>query len=242
MKSTVAWLIRFVACTLAVMVGSYDGCDVRADQAHQAITPELVLAVQSAIRWRDAAWGEDMAREFATAVNRTRDPLQTMAGAINESDLRRLALRLTLKGDGSVAADVGIRGVRCVLKGADARAAWRSVSVLTQEQIEQQPPRGRCTNGPARGFTIRQLQNVRTNITVAEVVFNRHGRNLGQYNGATQGWRQRAYAGRILAIEAALQGRQVRVKLPRMVKLTGQIVQAVQDLRSKPPAPITNSR
>jgi hypothetical protein len=208
-------------------------------EAAQPVNSETVCRVQNAIRWRDAAWGEDMCRAVAGAANATKDPLQSFARAINESDLVRLAIRLTLRPDGAVAADVGFQGVRCVLKGADARAAWRSVSVLTHEQLQQHPPLGRCTNGPVRGLTIRQLQDPGTNFAKAEQVFELHGRDLGAYNGAKDPERQRAYRERIAAIMAALGGVQVRVTGPRMRKLTGHIIQA---LRSKPHHEITVPR
>lgn len=232
-------LIEFLLCFAAVLLLSLDGCDAEA----QTVSAEAVCRVQHAIRWRDAAWGEDMCREVAGAANATKDPIQSFARAINESDLVRLAIRLTLRQDGAVAVDVGFQGVRCVLKGADARAAWRSVRVLTNEQLQLHPPRGRCTNGPARGLTIQQLQNPRTNFEKAEQVFEMHGRDLGGYNGAKTPERQQAYRARIGAIMSALGGVQVKVRGPRMRKLTGQIVEAVSRLvRSKSRAKITIPR
>jgi len=192
------------------------------------IYPAKVCAVQHAIRWRDHAWDDGMCKIVTRAANETKDPTQSLARAINESDLVHRAIRLTLRPDGAVAADVGLQGVRCVLKGADARAAWRSVGVLTHEKLQQHPPRGRCTNGPARGLTIQQLQDPRINFEKSEQVFDLHGRDLGAYNGAKDPERQRAYRARIGAIEAALSGVEVKVSGSRLRKLVRQIVAAVR--------------
>jgi len=110
-------LFEFILCFAAVLLLSLDGCDA----AGQTVSAEKVCAVQNAIRWRDSAWGEDMCRAVAGAANSTNEPSQSFARAVNESDLVNRALRLTLRPDGAVAADVGFQGVRCVLSKVQTR-------------------------------------------------------------------------------------------------------------------------
>lgn len=145
-----------------------------------------------------------------------------LAVAIVESDLRERAINVSKPG----VYDIGLMGVRCVtVFGAHARADWRSVSVVTST-METQTPRGRCTNGPARGLYAHQLFNGPTNIRTAErVLYETHGGSLRGYNGGT---REHGYAKRIHAIEAALGGVLVPGVTGRTAKLCRQIVEAVK--------------
>lgn len=229
-------ILLFLACGLAVLLGSYDGCGARADQPHQTITPELALAVQNAIRWRNAAWGEDMAREVAGAVNETPDPVQTVAQMINESDMRERAMRVTMLPDGRVAYDIGLMGVRCVTIGSLAEEIGSSsAGANSGPTLQIQTPRDRCLNGPARGIYAHQLFDPATNIRTAMAVLKSHEGDLNRYNGCRETKRRKCwYSARVEALVAALGGVQVKVMGPRMRKLTGQIIAALARLaRSK---------
>ncbi len=153
-------------------------------RADAAVTPALVCTVQHAIRWRDRAWSAARCEAVAAALNATASPVTTLAIAINESDLRPTAIAW----HGAGVADVGLTGVRCILG-----------------------ERGRCTNGPARGMTVRQLMDPGANVRVGAAVLASK-RNLEAYNGAARD----GYAGRISAIRAALDGEVVPVKSRRV--------------------------
>lgn len=175
------------------------------DADKPSITPALVCQVQNAIRHLSPAWGLDTCERVSAALNATPSPRTTLAIAVLESDLRPRAVAKARPG----VRDVGLLGVRCVLSN------------------------GRCTNGPARGHTVAELQDPVVNIRVASAIMVQkkltHGRHwLRGYNGGT---RERGYAARVGAIEAALAGEVVRVKSARVRKLVRQIVPAVNNGR-----------
>jgi hypothetical protein len=164
-----------------------------------AVTADLLCAVKSAIKLhRQPVWTPERCEEVEAALNATPDPRQMAAICTNESDLNERALVEVRPG----VYDVGLCGVRCVL-GQDKR----------------------CTNGPARGYTLAQLMAPVTSIHVADLVLNSHGGSLRKYNGGT---REHGYEARIGAIMSALGGVEVRVKGHRMEKLVRQIAKATR--------------
>jgi hypothetical protein len=186
---------------------------------------EQLCVVKDAIRWREAAWTPAECRGITDALNETLDPPRMLAVCINESDLRERVVSFVRPG----VYDVGLCGVRCTLApgsaaGDGSRSAGRPAGL----------PAGRCTNGPARGYTLRQLLDGPTNVRVAdEVLHETHGGNLRHYNGGT---REHGYAGRVAAVLAALggvdafSGRRHKVGRrgeTRVEKLTRQILEAV---------------
>lgn len=141
------------------------------------VDPAELCRVQGAIRWREPAWSDAQCRRVAGAFNRARDPRLLEAVCIVESDLRSGVVTLVRPG----VYDVGLCGVRCVLGGD-----------------------GRCSNGPARGHTLRQLLDGPTNARVADRILHvKHGGNLRHYNGGT---REHGYAARVGAVLASLCG------------------------------------
>jgi len=187
-----------------------------------------VYRVQHAIRWRSAAWSADKCEMLSEAFNGTRDPQLTAAICINESDWREDVVSFVRPG----VYDVGLCGVRCVLypggsataRGYGPRSAGRPADL----------PAGRCQNGPARGYTLRQLLDGPTNIRVADQILHEtHRGSLRRYNGGT---REHGYAGRVGAVLAALGGVDVFAKRryksghhreTRGEKLTRQILEAL---------------
>jgi hypothetical protein len=163
-----------------------------------------LCAVKDAIRWREVAWSTAECRRVAEALNETRDPLRMAAVCINESDLRERVVSFARPG----VYDVGLCGVRCVLHpggSATARGDGPRSAVSSADL-----PAGRCSNGPARGYTLRQLLDGPTNVRVAdEILHVKHGGNLRRYNGGT---REHGYAGRVGAVPAALGGVDVFAK------------------------------
>jgi hypothetical protein len=178
------------------------------------VSGEQVCGVQHKIRWREPAWTEAKCRGVAAALSETRDPLLMEAVCINESDLREDVVSHVRPG----VYDAGLCGVRCVLPPG-------SVGSL---------PAGRCRNGPARGYTLRQLLDGPTNVRLAgEILHGTHGGNLRRYNGGT---REHGYASRVGAVLAALGGVDVFAKRrykeghrreTRVEKLTRQILEAL---------------
>ena len=165
------------------------------------ITPQKVCAIQNAIRFGQAAWTEEQCQEVAAAFAATKDPVQSVAIAINESDLRPVVMANPKPG----VFDVGLMGVRCVVV------------------------RGRCVNGHAKGYTLAQLQNPVINISVASKVLEGKRSELGQdflrgYNGGST---EHGYAAKIAVLAAAIDGRQLKAKGKRIRELVGKIVRAV---------------
>ena len=169
------------------------------------VTPALVCSVQSAIKLKSTpAWVRPRCEEVAAALNKTRDPLLTLAVAVNESDMRAAALAHV----GPGVYDVGLVGVRCVLGTG-----------------------GKCTNGHARGRTLSELRDPVINIWVGSAIMEekreRHGRRwLRHYNGGT---REHGYAGRIQAIMAALGGVELKVSGKRMRELVRRIARTTKE-------------
>lgn len=173
----------------------------RVDHKH-GVSVETVCRIQNVIRFRESAWTTEACDGVAAAVNATRDPVLTLAIAINESDLRPNAMAVT----GESVVDVGLMGIRCRLV------------------------RGRCANGEVKGLTLANLRDPATNIRVGAAILEAkrasHGKRfLGGYNGETT---PGGYAERIRAIAEAIKGRLVAVESRRVRKLCAQIVGAIR--------------
>lgn len=186
-----------------------------------AISTEVVCAVQHAVRWRDVAWTLRECARVAAALDATPTPRLLAAVVSNESDWRERAILRVRPG----VYDVGLAGVRCVLPGAGAEADGASPASPTTTQTYT--PRGRCTNGPARGLTVRQLQDPVVNIRVASLVLAEKNGDLGSYNGATTRKRRGRYAGKVEALVSALGGVEVPVRGRRLRELVRKIAAAV---------------
>lgn len=171
------------------------------------VTPALLVAVQGAIRWREAAWTAEecraRARDFTDAGKHWGfAPAQLLAIAIDESDLRTKVAR-----PDRGALDLGLMAVRCRV-GAD----------------------GRCSNKPVRGMTPAQVMRPGTNIEMgARILATLHGGDLASYNTGRAGGTR--YPQKVGAILAALGGVEVRVKGQRLRTLVRRIVAAVQKER-----------
>jgi hypothetical protein len=186
-----------------------------------AVSPEVVCAVQHAVRWREAPWTPRECARVAAALDATPTPRLLAAVVSNESDWRPRAVLRVRPG----VYDVGLAGVRCVLPGAGAgESRDPTASTLT---TSLQHPRGRCTNGPARGLTVRQLQDPATNIRVAAQVLAEKGGDLGSYNGATTRGKRERYSRKVAALVAALGGVKVPVKGRRLRGMVRKITAAV---------------
>ena len=186
-----------------------------------SVSPEVVCAVQRAVRWREPAWSPRECARVASALDATPTPRLLAAVVSNESDWRQRAILRVRPG----VYDVGLAGVRCVLPGAGAGENGSPTASPTTTRT--QLPRGRCTNGPARGFTIRQLQDPATNVRVAAEVLAGKGGDLGSYNGATTRKKRVRYAGKVSALVSALGGVEVPVRGRRLRELVRKVVSAV---------------
>ena len=191
-----------------------------------SVSPEVVCAVQHAVRWREPAWTPRECARVAAALDATPTPRLLAAVVSNESDWREEAILKVRPG----VYDVGLAGVRCVLPGAGAEATGASSASSTTTRI--QSPRGRatsgaCTNGPARGLTIRQLQDPATNVRVAAEVLAEKGGDLGSYNGATTRKKRDRYASKIAALVSAFGGVEVPVRGRRLREMVRKVVAAV---------------
>jgi hypothetical protein len=185
----------------------------------------LLCKVKNAIRFRERAWTPWECARVAEALSATSNPRLLAAMAIAESDLRPDAIAHVRPG----VADVGLLQVRCVYLASSAPARATGARAAGGPLL----PAGRCQNGPARGYTLRQLQDPETNIRVAAAVLEEKGGQIGKYNGATNRSRRARYEQKIAAIEAALGGKVVPVKGKRLRKLVEQIADAVvRDQRS----------
>lgn len=185
----------------------------------ESVSPSIVCQVQNAIRYREAAWTPEICEVVATALNTTPAPRTTLAIAVLESDLRPHIVATPRPG----VHDVGLLGVRCVTSSA---RDFRS-------RLPDGMATGRCLVGPARGYTVAELQEVAVNVRVAVAIMEQKKRIFGRYwlrayNGGT---REHGYARNIAAIEKALDGKQSMVKNPRVRKLVRQIVEAVNNGR-----------
>lgn len=176
--------------------------------------------VQNTIRWRERVWTAGECQRIAAALNATMAPIQTLAMAINESDLRERAINVSRPG----VYDLGLMQVRCVTLGAVAEEIG-SLSANTEATTTPTIPRDRCTNGAARGLYAHQLLDPVINIRTADAVLASHGGSLLGYSGSTK---ERGYGARVSAIVAALGGIEVKVRGARLRKLVRQIVEAMK--------------
>lgn len=183
----------------------------------------------------------------AEALNRSHDPATMLAIAIVESDLRPWVFRQAAP----ETYDIGLMGIRCRMdtKGRQAGARYAPVtgtgSASTEATATGNPkinpahgkarvsrlPPGRCTNGKARGFSARSLLdpvvNVRIAITIAEEKRRWFGdRWLAAYSGALYAM---AYTLKVRAVQAALDGRRVRVQNERIKKICELLRKAFRD-------------
>lgn len=174
------------------------------------VSPEVVCAVQRAVRWREEAWTEEECRarerDYADAGLRWNLlPVQLMAISIVESDLRVRAQRVVGR-----KLDLGLMGVRCVL-GLRRR--------------------GRCANWPVRGLTPTQVMEPRRNIEKgAEIMAELHHGDLSSYNSGHKGGTR--YPAKVAAIVSALGGIETRVVGKRLRKLVNQIAKVVREKRT----------
>lgn len=197
------------AISAAVLLVALLGWAPVAQAEAATVDAHLLCQIKAAIRWRDRAWSPAECERIATALNETTTPPQFLAMAINESDLRERAQRITVLADGRLARDLGLLAVRCV----------------TDPEAQE---RDRCTNGAARGLYAHQLLDPGINVRTAQAVLSSHQGRLDGFNGCVETKRRRCtYAKRIRAIEAALGGRLVPVKDKRTAKLCRLVVEAV---------------
>ena len=185
------------------------------------VSPEVVCAVQRAVRWREAPWPPRECARVAAALDATATPRLLAAVVSNESDWREGAILKVRPG----VYDVGLAGVRCVLPGAGAEAT--GASPASSPTTSTRTPRGRCTNGPARGLTIRQLMDPATNVRVAAEVLTEKNGDLGRFNGATTPRKRERYATKVAALVSALGGVEVPVRGRRLRELVRKIATAV---------------
>ena len=191
---------RHWAGIAAVLLLSCLNCPASAQPSR--VEARQVCAVKAAIRFGQRAWTPRECERIADAFNETENPVQSMAIAINESDLRERAINVQPKG----VFDVGLMAVRCVT---------RTFAEDTQDI---------CLNGAARGLTVAKLLDPVVNIRTAAAVLASHGGSLRRYNGGT---REHGYGARIGALVAAMGGVEVKVKGKRLRKLVRQIVEAM---------------
>jgi hypothetical protein len=191
----------------------------------EPVKPSLVCQVQHAIRWRDPAWTEQQcqarAREFMASGQRWGfAPVQLLAMAIDESDLRPEAMR-----EDRGALDVGLMAVRCHLRRTIIPMATSDGKQPNDARnIPKNIPSPTCTNKPVRGLTPAQLMRPSVNIDMgARILATLHRGSLAGYNGGPNA-REHGYPEKVAAIMAALGGVEVRVSGKRMRKLVRQIV------------------
>jgi hypothetical protein len=147
-------------------------------RAAEPVDAATVCRVQNALRWSLPAWKLERCQEVAAALSVLPEPLTMLAVAANESGMRADAIR---KG-GLGVWDVGLLGIRCHVVG------------------------GKCSNGPARGYTIAQLMDPVINIRVAHVLATIKGpRWLHRWNGDP------GYAARIAVLAAAIRGERFEI-------------------------------
>jgi hypothetical protein len=166
-----------------------------------AVTADSLCRVQDAIRWRSPAWSDLRCARVAAAFSRSEAPITLAAICTNESDLDHKAIAW----HGPRLADVGLCGIQCRLD-------------------EHQ----RCTNGAAKGLTIRELQEPVANIAVAAATLVAKG-SVADYNSRTPGIGS-AYARRIAVLVGAWSGVPMdpkRIKGKRLRQLAGQIAAAL---------------
>jgi hypothetical protein len=214
----------FLACTCPITC-----CGPARAGESEVVSTWQVCAIQHKIRWRSAGWSDVECQRLARAFNATRAPRLTEAVCLNESDFREDAVSFVRPG----VYDVGLCGVRCVLASAGTVSATRG---LRSSAGAASLPGGRCTNGPARGYTLRQLLDGPTNVRLADQILHGvHGGSLRGYGGDTRGG---GYASRVGAVLAALGGVDVFAKRrrgdwrrgeTRLEKLVRQVVEVLSE-------------
>jgi hypothetical protein len=214
----------FLACACPVTC-----CGPARAGESDVVSSRQVCAIQHKIRWRSAGWSDVECRRLARAFNATRAPRLTEAVCINESDFREDAVSFVRPG----VYDVGLCGVRCVLTSGDTVSTNQG---LRSGDGAASLPGGRCTNGPARGYTLRQLLDGSTNVRLADQILHGvHGGSLRGYGGDTRG---RGYSSRVSAVLEALGGVDVFAKRrrgggrrgeTRLEKLVRQVVEALSE-------------
>jgi hypothetical protein len=214
----------FLACACPITC-----CGPARAGASEVVSTWQVCAIQHKIRWRSAGWSDVECQRLARAFNATQAPRLTEAVCINESDFREDVVSFVRPG----VYDVGLCGVRCVLASggtvSEPSGSWPGAGGASL-------PGGRCTNGPARGYTLRQLLDGPTNVRLADQILHGvHGGSLRGYGGDIRG---RGYAARVGAVLAALGGVDVFAKRrrgdgrrveTRLEKLVRQVVEALSE-------------
>ena len=163
------------------------------------------------------AWSPRQCQRISAAFNAQPNPVLFAAIAVNESTLQERAINMARPS----VYDVGLMQIRCVTPGAVAEGIGPSPSVASQVAPElaraaridgvTPTPRGRCTNGPARGLTPKQLLDPDASIRTAARVLAMHGGRLHRYNGSQE---KNGYGSRIAALVAAFGG---ELRIPRGV-------------------------
>jgi len=196
-------------------------CDAWAEPTARVDAGHL-CEVQNRLRWQTPAWPMDECERVAAALNATKDPHTYGAIMVNESDMTKIRWAEVRPG----VFDVGPMGIRCVTLGAVAEETGSSSA--NPKATKSTIPRGRCTNGPARGLTIAQLMDPVVAIHVAvEIVASKP--TLGNYNARDPELAQK-YEDKIAILASALAGFPVdskKIKGKRMRELVGKIQRAL---------------
>lgn len=200
-------------------------------RAEDRVSPELVASVQHAMRPKRAHWSPAMATRVANAMNTAERPSEMLALAVLESDMDANGIAW----HGVEKADVGLMAVRCVLHPGSSVTARgyrpRSAGALTARR-ETAVPAGRCQVGPARGLTVRQLQNPVRNIRVAARLLELKRKAFGEeylrgYHGSSNP--NDPYGAWVKAVMMAFGGCAVKVERARVRGLIRKIVQAIEE-------------
>lgn len=179
------------------------GCAFHASSEARAADVTPELVCQVKSAFGRRIWSYEKCSRVAEALRSSSAPDVLFAVCINESTLRAHGIAWTREGD---KADAGLCGVRCQV-GAD----------------------GRCTNGLVKRMRLVDLFDPAVNVSVAARILATKS-SLGRYAGET---RDRGYAGRVLAIAAALGGARVEVKSKRVREIVRRILVTLnRDLKS----------
>lgn len=195
--------VKHLVGIVAVMLLACLECSAEAQP--ERVDAEQLCAVKRAVRFQQRAWTPRECERIAAALNETAEPVQMLAMAIWESDLRENAIRTTLRSDGMFAHDMGLLAVRCI---TDREAV--------------------CTNGEAKGLVAIKLTDPAVNIRTAAAVLASHGGRLNGFNGCVERkGRKCRYAENIAVLVSAFGGVEVKTKGARLRKLSRQIVEAI---------------
>lgn len=181
-----------------------------------------VCAVRAALHPVDR-WDGDKCAAIATAMNTADDPVELLAMSVVESDVRPDSWARSSE----TVFDIGLLGIRCVLSKGVRGVLAPGPALPTQSR---KLPSGRCTNGPARGLTLRQLQDPVVNVRVAIALIARKKHHFGDdwrraYNGGTT---ENGYAGRVRVVRAAILGIERRTNDKRARGLARKILKEVR--------------